>query len=111
MSFFAIFIALTIERFFDWSHVRSWTWLTVYARFVDQKLPHSSPTIIFAAIILTLVSVVILIQAALSEVIYGFPSFLFKLFTLLYCLGPKIYGQTFLLVSMPSQLVISVLRK
>lgn len=89
MSFTAIFIALLLERFFDFSHLRQLGWFGLFQRLVSQKLPGQSPYVILAATILPLVLAVVIIQLALDDAIFGFLNLGFSTLVILYCLGPR----------------------
>jgi AmpE protein len=89
MTFIIILVALSIERFFDWSHMRRFNWFIAFQRLVINKLPSKSPYIILAASIVPLVILVLLIGLILNGFLYGIGYFVFSLFVLLYCLGPK----------------------
>ena len=52
MTFIVILIALLIERFFDWSHLRYWRWYVAYQRIIMQKIPSVSPYLILILSIL-----------------------------------------------------------
>ena len=91
MTFIVILIALLIERFFDWSHLRHWHWYASYARFVVNHIPKNkrSPYLSLAATVVPLLALVVLIQYALTGWLYGFATLLFDLFVFIYCLGPR----------------------
>lgn len=92
MAFIVTLIALLIERFFDWSHLRHWYWYTAYQRFVWKRFPlHSSYNayLVLAVTIIPLLIVVGLIQLLIHGWLYGFINLLFGLFILLYCMGPQ----------------------
>lgn len=96
MTFIVILIALLIERFFDWSHLRHWNWYTALQNKLMQRFPSLSPYLILAASIIPLLLIVAIIQYSLEGVLYGFAELLFQLFVLLYCFGPKnLWADTF----------------
>lgn len=89
MTFITILIALLIERFFDWSHLRKWNWYLSCQDLVLQKLPTQSPYVILAVTIVPMLLVVGLVELMLNGTLYGFTTLIFKVFVLLYCLGPQ----------------------
>ena len=96
MTFIVILIALLIERFFDWSHLRKWQWYSNYQRALSKRFPDQSPYVVLALTIIPLLLLVILIQFAFKHVLFGLGEFLFQLFLFLYCLGPQnLWADTF----------------
>jgi AmpE protein len=89
MTFIVTLVALLIERFFDWSHLRHWRWYTTLQHTIFQRLPGKSAVIVLAATIAPLLLGVLLIGFLLSGVLYGFALLVFELFVFLYCLGPQ----------------------
>ena len=89
MTFIVIFIALLIERFFDWSHLRYWQWFNAFQAAVARRLGDKSSYLILVITIISLVFVVLAVNVLFSNLLYGFAKLLFQLFILLYCLGPQ----------------------
>ncbi|RDI38452.1 regulatory signaling modulator protein AmpE [Aquicella lusitana] len=89
MTFIVILIALLIERFFDWSHLRQWSWYHRYENLISERLPGKSPYLTLLLTILPLLIVIAIIDISLKGWLYGFIRLLFHLFILLYCLGPQ----------------------
>lgn len=89
MTFIVTLTALLIERFFDWSHIRHWSWYTAYQRVIAQRLPGKAAYLVLAATIIPLLLAVVIVSAALDGFLYGLASLLFQLFVVLYCLGPQ----------------------
>ena len=89
MTFIVILVALLIERFFDWSHLRQWKWFNRYEHFVEHKFPGKSPYFLLAMAILPLLVVVYVVSILMGDVFYGFGELIFDLVVLLYCLGPQ----------------------
>lgn len=89
MSFIVILIALLIERYFDWSHLRQWSWYTALERQVTQRLTGASPYVLLAAVLVPPILLVMLLQYVFSDLIFGFPWFVASLMIVLYCFGPK----------------------
>lgn len=88
MVFIAILLALSLERFFDWGHLRRWQWYDQYCQFIGRYVDRLNPALRLAAWILPLVLLVGLIEYILSGWMYGFLRFLFDFLVLLYCFGP-----------------------
>lgn len=100
MTFIVILIGLLIERFFDWSHIRNWTWYDTCQRFITQKFSTQSPYVILSLTILPLTLIVAIANVALQGFLYGFISLLFDLFILLYCFGPRnLWADTFICIN------------
>lgn len=96
MAFIVTLIALLIERFFDWSHLRKWNWFVSYQRAVIKRFPGKSSYFALAATIIPLLVLVVLIQVVLRHTLFGLVEFLFQLFLFLYCLGPQnLWADTF----------------
>lgn len=89
MIFIVVLVALLIERFFDWSHLRNWAWYGACERRVMQKIPKAPPYLVLAAVIVPLVAVLALVEYLLSGALYGVPKLVFQLAVLLYCFGPQ----------------------
>ncbi len=89
MRFIIVLIALLIERFFDWSHLRQWHWYTALQKMVSERLPGKNAYLIVAMTILPLLLLVFIIDYVLSQVLYGVLSVVFELCLLLYCFGPR----------------------
>lgn len=104
MMFIVIFVALLIERFFDWSHLRHWNWFTALQRHIVQRFPTLSPYLILFISIVPLLIIVSIVQYALSGVLYGFATLVFQIIVLLYCLGPKnLWADTFACINAMTQ--------
>lgn len=89
MTFIVTLIALLIERFFDWGHIRHWSWYTNYQRLIAKRLPGKAAYLVLAATIAPLLIAVLIVSAAFDGFLYGLASLLFQLFIVLYCLGPQ----------------------
>ena|SRR3990167_650747 len=89
MTFIVILIALLIERFFDWSHLRYWQAYLVFQRKLIKVMPHLSPYLILFFSVAPLLIVVVLINYIIQGWFYGFIKLLFEIIILLYCLGPR----------------------
>lgn len=96
MTFIVTLIALLIERFFDWSHLRRWVWYANFQRAVTERLEEKSPYLILGLTVIPLLIGVLCIQFILQNALFGFVELLFQLFVLLYCLGPQnLWADTF----------------
>jgi membrane protein required for beta-lactamase induction len=96
MSFTAIFIALLLERFFDCSHLRNWSWYAKYQRMIMQKLQGQKPYVGLAATVIPIVIAVVILEMIISNVAFGFLKLAFSVFVILYCFGPRnLWADTF----------------
>jgi len=89
MTFIVILIALVVERFFDWGHLRKWEWFTHYQQAVVKRFPSQQPFVVLALTIVPILVLVFLLGVLLESPLFGFVEFLFQLFLFLYCLGPQ----------------------
>lgn len=104
ITFIVALIGLLIERFFDWSHLRQWSWFIKFQRAVLRRIPNSSSYLMLALTILPLVIGVALIQYLLQGALYGFVELLFELFIFIYCLGPQdLWADVFVCTNVLSQ--------
>lgn len=88
-SFIVVLITLLVERFFDWSHMRKWSWYSNIEKMVLQKIPGASPYALIAGGILPILIALVIIDFILNNVLYGFPFLIFQVLVLLYCFGPR----------------------
>lgn len=89
MTFLVLLIALLVERFFDFSHLRQWFWLSTWERQVRDRLKEAPAYAALAAVVLPLVLAVMLVSYLLGHSLYGFPGLVFDVAVLLYCFGPR----------------------
>lgn len=89
MTFIVSLVALLIERFFDWSHLRKWGWFNSYAHKMLARVPGATSYIGLAVVIVPVLLVVLLLQFILQGWLYGLLSLIFQVLVLLYCLGPQ----------------------
>lgn len=89
MTFVVTLMALVVERFFDWSHVRGWHWYARYQQAVVKKLPNYSPYIILALTIVPLLALASVAQFLLQDALFGLGELVFQAALFLYCLGPQ----------------------
>jgi AmpE protein len=96
MTFIITFIALIIERFFHWSHLRQWRWFNQYQHWLGARVGNWSSGILLAACVLSLVAAVGVINFLLKGWFYEIPEILFGIVVLLYCMGPNnLWAQAF----------------
>ncbi|VVC75267.1 hypothetical protein AQUSIP_05550 [Aquicella siphonis] len=100
MIFIVTLIALLIERFFDWSHLRRWNWFLGYQRMVSQRAAGMPPYLSLAVTLIPPLFVTVLVQFMLKDALFGFVELLFQLLVFLYCLGPQnLWADTFACVN------------
>lgn len=96
MTCMVIFITLLIERFFDWSHLRTWIWFSYYQRFIKEHAFNVNPYLLLMMICLPIVVLILVLQLLLDDWLYGFAKMLFDICILLYAYGPKnLWADTF----------------
>lgn len=88
MTFFVTLIALAIERFFDCSHLRNWSWFRPYESWVTSRLPASYGYLGLGVVILPFLLAMLLVELLLADTLYGLMDLFVDLAVLLYCLGP-----------------------
>lgn len=89
ITFLALAIALAVERFFDWSHLRRWDWYLSLVRQISPKIPPKSPYLTLAALIVPVMLLVLLINYALTGLIFSLIKLIFEVAVLLFCFGPR----------------------
>jgi AmpE protein len=89
MTFLITLIALIIERFFHWSHLRQWHWFTRYQYFLSVRFTHLSKPLLLLICVLPLVLMTGLVSYVMSGWLYNIPELVFGAVVLVYCLGPK----------------------
>ncbi len=89
MTFLVVLIALLIERFLNCSHLRNWHWYSFRERFIEKKLPNSSPYLQLALVWLPPAIVVGIVQLLLRGWLHESILFLFELAIVIYCIGPR----------------------
>lgn len=97
MTFIITLIALLLERFFHWHHMRHWRWFLNYERILSGKLSSLPPALVLVAIVLPPVLAVGLVQYLVAGWWWGIFEFILGVVVLLYCLGPdnlwvQVYG-------------------
>jgi AmpE protein len=88
MTFIIILLALIIERFFDWNHVRRWRWFGSYQKWIGLRCSGWSGYFILLLTLLPPILLAALINHLLTGWLYGVLKLLFGVGILLYCLGP-----------------------
>ena len=88
MIFMIVLIALLLERFFHWHHVRHWRWFLNYERWLGVRMRALPAALILLVIALPPLLIVGAIQYLLADWWWGIPEFIFSVIVLLYCLGP-----------------------
>lgn len=89
MTFIVVFVALMIERFFDWSHLRGWEWFYQLECSLKQKMPGVSPYAVLATAIVPVLVILLILRWIMPSILFGFPWLVLQLLTLLYCLGSR----------------------
>jgi AmpE protein len=89
MRFIITFVALLIERFFDWSHLRQWHWYIALQQTVAKHFSGQSTYFLMSASILPVLLAFLVIHFVLNQFLYGVLDVVFQLFILLYCFGPR----------------------
>lgn len=88
MTFIITLIALVMERFFHWHHLRHWGWFLKYERWLaEHSLRLPDPLRLVISLTPPLV-VVAFIGYLLSGWFFGLFELIFGVLVLLYCLGP-----------------------
>ena len=97
MTFIATLIALVIERFFHWGHLRHWHWFDAYQRWLSHSLLSRLPSYLLLITGLIPIALIIgLINYFLGNLLYGSLKLIFGAGILLYCMGPaNIWVQAF----------------
>lgn len=96
MTFMIILLALILERFFHWHHMRHWHWFSNYERWLSTRLSSFPAVLVLLIILVPPLVVVGLLQYALADWWWGIFEFIFSTIVLLYCLGPdNLWVQTY----------------
>lgn len=89
MTFIITLISLLIERFFDWSHMRNWSWFAQYEQWISKRVANWPPYALLLLDVLPLVVIVALINLAFGGWLYGLFKLILGILVLTYCLGPQ----------------------
>ncbi len=104
MTFIVILMALLIERFFDWSHLRRWRWFNAYAMWVARQFPALAPYALLATVVVPVLVLTLVCQGLLQGALFGLMTFVFQLALVLYCLGPvNLWADSFATVNVLTQ--------
>lgn len=95
MVFIAILLAFSLERFFDWGHLRNWQWFERYCQMLAPSIKGFGPALRFACQIVPPVLAIGLVEYLLAGWLYGLLRFLFDCLVLLYCFGPQNFWAQF----------------
>lgn len=88
MTFIITLIALVMERFFHWHHIRSLPWFLTYERWLSEHSMRLPDIVRLVIGLIPPLLIVGLIKYLLSGWFYGLFELLFGVIVLLYCLGP-----------------------
>lgn len=100
MTFIITLIALVMERFFHWSHLRRWHWFARYQQWLGGRMGSGSSYLLLAMCVLPPVLMVGLVGRLLSGWWYGAFELLFGVLVLLYCLGTEnVWAQSYACMS------------
>jgi AmpE protein len=100
MTFIITLIALVIERFFDWSHVRRFRVFGRYQKWLGLHLAKWPAYIVLALTVALPVLAVGFINCWLTGILYGALKLIFGALVLVYCLGPiNFWAQTYSCIS------------
>jgi AmpE protein len=88
MAIIIIFIALVVERFFDWSHLRRWRWFEKSLAWLGKRSTAWPVYVVFALAVLPPVLIVAALNHFLAGHLYGVLKLIFGVLVLIYCLGP-----------------------
>lgn len=89
MAFIITLIALVMERFFHWQHLRQWHWFIKYENSLSGVIGGWPPYLRLLVNLLPPLLLIVLIQVLLSGLLYGIFTLIFGVLVLLYCLGPE----------------------
>jgi AmpE protein len=88
MTFIIIFLALVIERYFHWQHLRQWRWFNYYNHWLVKAFGYLPAKLRLAGTVLIPVFIVGLVELLLGKIGSYLLEMLFGLIILIYCLGP-----------------------
>ncbi len=96
MTFMITLIALILERFFHWHHVRHWRWFSNYERWLSLQMSALPAALILVVIVVPPLLIIGALQYVLADGWWGVLEFIFSVIVLLYCLGPdNLWVQTY----------------
>lgn len=89
MTAIALLVALLLERFFDFGHIRIWRWYSVYLKTLAQKVPLRQPFVLLCIAVAPFVLVTGFLHVMLYGALFGFPLLAFNVLVLVACMGPQ----------------------
>lgn len=89
MAFIITLIALVMERFFHWQHLRQWRWFLNYEASLNRYIGNWPASLRLLVNILPPILIVGILSSLLSGLFYGILELIFGVVVLLYCLGPE----------------------
>jgi AmpE protein len=95
MTFIITLIALLIERFFDWNHIRKWRWFLRYQSWLAVRLSAWLPSLILTLSVGLPVLAVALVNNLLAGILFGIFKLVFGIVVVVYCLGPANFWSQF----------------
>ncbi len=88
MTFIITLIALLLERFFHWHHVRHWRWFLSYERWLCARMSALPAELLLGVIALPPLLIIGALQYILAGWLWGALEGVLSVIVLLYCLGP-----------------------
>lgn len=89
MALLSIIIALLIDRALRNSHdLRDLSWFEAYSGIVTRLLPFKNGLLTLITVLILPLLILLVIQVAISELLFNLPYFIFGILVLIYCLGP-----------------------
>jgi len=88
MTFIIVFISLLIERFFNWSHLRQWTWFNRYRAWLNDRFSGWTLDVVMTLYFLPPLVIVFGLNWLLTGWFFSIFKMIFCIAVLLYCLGP-----------------------
>jgi AmpE protein len=89
MAFIITLLALIVERFFHWTHLRRWQWFVEYQTWLNKRVGTVQPYVTLALVLLPPMILVWLVEHLLSGWWFGGFRLVFEVVVVLYCLGPS----------------------
>lgn len=100
MTFIITMIALMMERFFHWHHLRHWRWFLRYEAWLSRYIGQLPANLRLIINIFLPMLVVGLLTYLLKGWLYGILQLIFEVIVLLYCLGPEnLWVQVYKIIS------------
>lgn len=89
MTFIITLLALIVERFFDWSHLRQWSWFNRYQTEIFKKLSKLPPVFFLILSVVPILLLALFLDVVLTGWLFNFLKLIFGALVLIYCLGPR----------------------